>query len=220
MSDTVHALSARFAQRLRLVCDRAGFGEPRLARASQLAAQMGVDISIASVLLSGERMPSWDQLSQICALFQQEPGYFLDEVPGAGLKQLISAQPLEDGDSGLIRLPDIRRTVQPDSSESYNYLRASSDLGFGVRRGDTLINLSFNKSSSFACGQSHYLLHGDRGFELRYFTSKTGKGMLYADSQVNDAPPMIFPSSLERANLIGLSRVKCLVRPQLDQLHS
>lgn len=89
------ALSRRFSDRLRVLLGDRGFPARRIDCTRAFAQEIGVDTAQAEHILSGNSMPSWEQLETICTVFEVEPGYFLDSnpssTPGPVLKKAQSA---------------------------------------------------------------------------------------------------------------------------------
>lgn len=75
-------LARRFADRLNTLLTSEGLPIAYYSRCQALGKKLDGGAELGTRLLDGVALPDWALFTQICSLFQVQPGYFLDETPG------------------------------------------------------------------------------------------------------------------------------------------
>lgn len=145
-----HALAElqhRFAMRLEAALDGLGYPVLKPGRARTLATTLGVDISVATALMSGLYLPDYGQLLALCQAVRQQPGYFLDEhvldvPPGTTVVKSMG-----HGEDIVLRLPS-EVLSEAEARKGLRYWRATVAMSFGITAGEYLIALGADHDSA------------------------------------------------------------------------
>jgi hypothetical protein len=157
-------LQRRFATRLDACLDGLGYPVLKAGRTRALATTLGVDISVATSLLSGVYLPDFGQLLAVCEVVRQQPGYFLDEhvldvPPGTTV-----VKPMEHGEDVVLRLPS-EVLSDADARRGLRYWRTTVAMGFGIGAGEYVIALGGEHDSAAEPGKL-YLLSSKQGIDV------------------------------------------------------
>lgn len=165
-SPTPELLAQRFAGRLNSVLDKQGFPAMPLDRARALSNAIELEVSLTSTLLNGLLLPDWDVLLKICVFTKCQPGYFLDETTTNYPTETRVVKPLGSGDNIVLRMPPKKGQRWAPPTADWSYLTAKNDMGFGVAKGDYVINYALDHHTDEVNLNSLYLLGLDNRFEI------------------------------------------------------
>ena len=182
-------LQRRFAMRLEAGLDGLGYPVLKAGRARALASALGVDISVATALMSGLYLPDYAQLLAVCKVVRQQPGYFLDEhvldvPPGTTV-----VKPLEHGEDIVLRLPS-EVLSEAEARRGLRYWRATVAMSFGITAGEYLIALDPAHDAS-AEREKLYLLNSRRGIDVVRCSEVHADRAIFRTEAANDVPRIV-----------------------------
>ena len=182
-------LQRRFAMRLEAGLDGLGYPVLKAGRARALASALGVDISVATALMSGLYLPDYAQLLAVCKVVRQQPGYFLDEhvldvPPGTTV-----VKPLEHGEDIVLRLPS-EVLSEAEARRGLRYWRATVAMSFGITAGEYLIALGPAHDAS-AEREKLYLLNSRRGIDVVRCSEVHADRAIFRTEAANDVPRIV-----------------------------
>lgn len=159
-NDEVAALQRRFALRLDAALTAIGYPVLTAGRARALANALGIDISVATALMSGHYLPDYPQLLGVCKIAQRQPGFFLDEQVLDVPPGTIVVKPIGIGEDLVLRLPS-EVLPEHEARKGLRYWRTTIRLGFGIGAGEYLIALDAAKQSSAEPNKLYLLSSND-----------------------------------------------------------
>lgn len=187
--DTLAELKRRFAMRLEAGLDGLGYPVLKVARARALAANLGVDISHATALMSGLFLPDYSQLLAVCQVVRQQPGYFLDEhvldvPPGTTV-----VKPMEHGEDIVLRLPS-EVLSESEARRGLRYWRTTVAMSFGIAAGEYLIALGADHDTA-AEPNKLYLLSSKQGIDVVQCSEVHTDRAVFRTEAANDVPRIV-----------------------------
>lgn len=188
----IETLTSRFSLRLRSMLDDLGYPMRLLDRTRQLAHALGLDESMTTAMLSGHLLPDYNVLLAVCTLGSKQPGWFLDADPSSLPEGTIMAHPLGPGRTLAIQIPEEFK-LRPGSGAAVAYLRAKSDMGFGVQAGDWVFSLSTRMDEQSIRASRLYLIGDDDGFDVR-LCQRVEHQRAFFISHAGSCSPSIMPA--------------------------
>lgn len=188
----------RFASRLHLALDELALPIKLIDRVRSLATLLAVDPSYAMALLSGEQLPEYATLFQICEVTKHTPGYFLDEVdPTTAFTGTRLVKSVSTGADLAIRLPEDIQIAFNESTLLW-YYRLRGCIGLGLLPGDYLITLNEADGLPPIIQGRNYLLGQNDGFRLLKCTEVGETRSVFRDEGCNH-PATIVPMGTDKA---------------------
>ncbi|ABE47081.1 hypothetical protein [Polaromonas sp. JS666] len=168
MSPTAsQTLLKRFAHRLNRALDALGAPALPLDRARFLGNAIEHDAGNVSAMLTGFLMPDWDTFLKICAVTNQQPGYFLNDSITQYPPETRLVKPLGTGENIVIRVPTpYSKAPFTEPDDEWSYVVAKHRMGFGVEPGDYVINCTPAEGSVSAIPNRLYLMWAASKFEI------------------------------------------------------
>lgn len=188
-NDAVRELQRRFALRLDAALTSVGYPVLTPARARALASALGVDISVATALMSGHHLPDYPQLLGVCKIARRQPGYFLDEQvldipPGTTI-----VKPIGFGEDLVLRLPS-EVLPEDEARKELRYWRTTVRMGFGIGAGEYLIALGATKQTT-AEPNKLYLLSSKTGIDVVRCAEVHANRAVFRTEAANDVPLIV-----------------------------
>lgn len=182
-------LQRRFAMRLEAGLDGLGYPVLKAARTRALATAVGIDMSVATALLSGVYLPDYSQLLAICQVVRQQPGYFLDEhvldvPPGTTV-----VKPMEHGEDIVLRLPS-EVLSEADAKRGLRYWRTTVAMSFGILAGEYLIALGADHDA-VAEPKKLYLLSSKQGIDVVQCSEVHADRAIFRSEAATDVPRIV-----------------------------
>jgi hypothetical protein len=202
-------MQRRFAMRLEAGLDSLGYPVLKAARTRALATALGVDMSVATALMSGLHLPDYQQLLALCRLLRQQPGFFLDEhildlPPGTCL-----VKPIDHGEDIVLRLPS-EELSEPEARKGLRYWRTTVPMGFGISAGEYLIARNADQDNT-AERNKLYLLSSKQGIDVVQCVEVHSDRAIFQTEEAN-ALPRIVPVGKRRGRVAELSKVVAIIR--------
>jgi hypothetical protein len=202
-------LQRRFASRLEACLDGLGYPVLKAGRTRALATTLGVDISVATSLLSGMYLPDFGQLLAVCEVVRQQPGYFLDEhvldvPPGTTV-----VKPMEHGEDIVLRLPS-EVLNEADARRGLRYWRTTVEMGFGIEAGEYLIALGGEHDSVAEPGKL-YLLSSPQGIDVVQCSEVYPNRAVFHSAAAQDVP-IIVPIGKRGRRVGEVSKLIAIIR--------
>lgn len=188
-NDAVRQLQRRFALRLDAALTSIGYPVLTPGRARALANAIGVDISVATALMSGHYLPDYSQLLEVCKVSRRQPGYFLDEQvldipPGT-----MVVKPIGFGEDLVLRLPS-EVLPEDEARKGLRYWRTTVRMGFGIGAGEYLIALGATKQTT-AEPNKLYLLSSKTGIDVVRCSEVHANRAIFRTESTNDVPLIV-----------------------------
>lgn len=204
----IEQLQRRFANRLNLALNEAGYTQSRAMRAKELASMVGTDEQLPAGWLGGHMLPTWEQLIDICAATRRPPGFFLNEhvddlPPGTSVVKCLGA-----GENLVMRLPS---DVVSDRvlRRGLVYFLAPQAMDFGVLAGDYIIAFKPSESVLAELGKLYLFGLQDR-FAVRKCVEVTGGRAVFESPGDADIP--LIRSLAPQAHPQDFSEILCVWR--------
>lgn len=213
--NALEELQRRFAMRLDAGLDALGYPVLKAARTRALASTLGVDISVATALMSGLHLPDYAQLLALCKVVRQQPGYFLDEQvlevpPGTAV-----VPPMDHGEDLVLRLPS-EVLNEADSRKGLRYWRPTVPMGFGISAGEYLIARGADQDSAAETNKL-YLLSSRQGIDVVQCVEVHADRAIFRTEAANDVPRIV-PVGKRGKRVGELSKLIAIIRTG-DSLH-
>lgn len=210
-NEALEQLQRRFALRLDAALDALGYPVLKVSRTRALASALGVDIAVATAIMSGLHLPDYEQLLSLCGLVRQQPGYFLDEhvldvPPGTTV-----VKPLGVGEDLVLRLPS---DVLSDSEVrgGLKWWRAPVPMGFGLAAGELLIALAGDQLAA-AEPERLYLYSSTQGIDVvQCVEAPIGRAIFRTDTPAANDVPLILPTGKRGRRAGELSKLVASIR--------
>lgn len=175
--------------RLEAGLDGLGFPVLKAARTRALASALGIDMSVATALLSGVHLPDYSQLLAVCQVVGQQPGYFLDEhvldvPPGTTV-----VKPMEHGEDIVLRLPS-EVLSEADARRGLRYWRTTVPMSFGILAGEYLIAFGADHDA-VAEPTKLYLLSSKQGIDVVQCSEVHADRAVFRSEAANDVPRIV-----------------------------
>lgn len=208
-NEALTELQHRFALRLDAALDALGYPVLKAARVRSLATSLGVDITVATALMSGLHLPEYSQLLVLCGVLCQQPGYFLDEhvldvPPGTTV-----VKPLDIGEDLVLRLPS-EILSESEVRQGLLYWRATVPMGFGIAAGEFLIALASAQDMQ-AEPNKLYLLSSKEGINVVQCVDVSSDRCVLHTEAANEVP-FIVPTGSRGKRLGQLSKLVASIR--------
>lgn len=192
MDNENHALAElqrRFAMRLEAALDGLGYPVLKVARTRALATTLGVDISLATSLMSGVYLPDYGQLLAVCQVVRQQPGYFLDEHVLDVPPGMTVVKPMEHGEDIVLRLPS-EVLSEADARRGLRYWRTTIPMSFGIVAGEYLIALGGDHDGT-AEPNKLYLLSSRQGIDVVQCSEVHADRAIFRTEAANGVPRIV-----------------------------
>ena len=208
-TDAVAQLGRRFAMRLDAALDASGYPVLKASRLRALAGALAIDMSLATALASGLLLPDYGQLLALCALLQQQPGYFLDEqvldVPAG----TMVVKPVDIGEDLVLRLPS-EILSDAEARKGLRYWRTTVPMGFGILAGEYLIACATAQAVPPE-PQRLYLHRSEHAVDVVRCVDVQADRAVFHREAANEVP-LIVPTHLRGKGLRELSKLVASIR--------
>lgn len=187
MTEKSHAADLSFArvasQRLTRLLDEQGYPMDLLGRVTAVSKAVGTPQMTTTQLLSGQTAWSWSSLAKVCAAFNKQPGFFLDNThQGATLPTDIEIVTSATGGENIVwRTPSGLSEVSQEPGRVLQYVFSANRI---MALGGT--NLVIYKRSDVAIEElrigAHYVLEDDTGFSVIRVKSVNEREVVVVDA--------------------------------------
>ena len=218
---TPSVFSRRFADRLRILLVDRGFPARRIDCVRSFADEVGFDVALAEHILSGNDMPSWEQLATICSAFNVEPGYFLDSTASAPEPILLKAKGAMGGETIVWNPPSgIGGKDTAPTSQELRWVTGSRLPNSNIRPTDVVI---FSNECSTPIRANHaYMLDENGDFNAMLCAQVHQRAVVFKVFRNNAESPLLLPlkedGTLNDSELSNLGY--CGVGPILGTIRS
>ena len=189
---TPSVFSRRFADRLRILLVDRGFPARRIDCVRSFADEVGFDVALAEHILSGNDMPSWEQLATICSAFNVEPGYFLDSTASAPEPILLKAKGAMGGETIVWNPPSgIGGKDTAPTSQELRWVTGSRLPNSYIRPTDVVI---FSNECSTPIRANHaYMLDENGDFNAMLCAQVHQRAVVFKVFRNNAESPLLLP---------------------------
>ena len=189
---TPSVFSRRFADRLRILLVDRGFPARRIDCVRSFADEVGFDVALAEHILSGNDMPSWEQLATICSAFNVEPGYFLDSTASAPEPILLKAKGAMGGETIVWNPPSgIGGKDTAPTSQELRWVTGSRLPNSNIRPTDVVI---FSNECSTPIRANHaYMLDENGDFNAMLCAQVHQRAVVFKVFRNNAESPLLLP---------------------------
>lgn len=189
-NDALAQLQRRFAMRLDAALTGLGYPVRTAARAQTLAADLGVDISHATSLMSGVYLPDYSQLLAVCQVVNRQPGYFLDEHVIDVPPGMTVVKPMEHGEDIVLRLPS-EVLSEAEARRGLRYWRTPVRMSFGINAGEYLIALGADHDTAAEPNKLYLLESKQGGIDVVRCAEVHTDRAVFRTAAANDVPLIV-----------------------------